>query len=78
MKTKLKMPKISDTANEMVVVEVLVSVGEQIRKDQVLFTVETDKSVVEIPSPFDGTIFEILVSENGEVNIGDQTIIIES
>ena len=47
MKTKLKMPKISDTANEMVVVEVLVSVGEQIRKDQVLFTVETDKSVVE-------------------------------
>ena len=57
MKTKLKMPKISDTANEMVVVEVLVSVGEQIRKDQVLFTVETDKSVVEIPSPFDGTIF---------------------
>ena len=41
------------------IIEVLVKVGDQINKDEAIVTLESDKSSVEVPSPFFGKILEL-------------------
>ena len=43
------------------VIEILVAVGEQVRKDQGLITLESDKATMEVPAPEAGTIVELKV-----------------
>ena len=52
MRTTLKMPKVGDAADKVVIVEILAKVGDQVSEGQTLFVVETDKSQVEVPAPF--------------------------
>ena len=52
---KIKVPNIGDFEN-VEVIEVLVSNGQSIKKNDPLITIESDKSSVEIPSPDDGKI----------------------
>ena len=59
-------------------VEVLAKVGERIAIGQSLLLVETDKANVEIPSPFAGTVVDILVSVGEEVATGTPTLAIEA
>jgi pyruvate dehydrogenase E2 component (dihydrolipoamide acetyltransferase) len=61
MRSILKMPKVGDAANEVVIMELLVKVGDTVAAGQNLFTVETDKATLEVPAPFGGTVSEILV-----------------
>lgn len=53
------------------VIEVLVSVGDRVEKEDSLITLESDKATMEIPSPFSGTIKKILVKMDDKLNIGD-------
>jgi pyruvate dehydrogenase E2 component (dihydrolipoamide acetyltransferase) len=48
----------------------LVKDGEEVKEDQSVLQVETDKAVVNVPSPIDGTI-KIIVKEGAIVHIGD-------
>jgi dihydrolipoamide dehydrogenase len=48
-------PDIGDFA-EVDVIEVLVSVGEEVAQDDSLLTLESDKATMEIPAPFAGKI----------------------
>jgi pyruvate/2-oxoglutarate dehydrogenase complex dihydrolipoamide acyltransferase (E2) component len=77
MRTKLKMPKVGDAVDEVVITEIEVSVGDKVSEGQTLLVVETDKTNVEIPSPFSGTVREILVNIDDEVSTGAPTIILE-
>ena len=43
------------------IIEVLVKAGDQINKDDPIVTLESDKSSVEVPSPFSGKISELKV-----------------
>src|SRR5277367_5399451 len=43
-------------------------IGDPVRKDEPLLELETDKVTVEIPSPADGTLVEVLKLANAEVN----------
>ena len=54
MRSTLKMPKVGDAANEVVIMELLVKVGDTVAEGQNLFTVETDKATLEVPAPFGG------------------------
>ena len=78
MRCTLKMPKVGDAVDKVVVVEVLAKVGERIAVGQSLLLVETDKANVEIPSPFAGTVVDILVSVGEEVATGTPTLAIEA
>ena len=62
--TEVKIPDIGDF-DAVEVIEILVSVGDEISVEQSLITVESDKASMEIPSPVAGTVTEI------RVNIGD-------
>ena len=52
------------------IIEVLVKVGDQINKDDPIVTLESDKSSVEVPSPFSGKILELNVKIGDKVSKG--------
>jgi pyruvate/2-oxoglutarate dehydrogenase complex dihydrolipoamide acyltransferase (E2) component len=78
MRSTLKMPKLGDAVDTVVVLEVLVATGDRISEGQSLFVVETDKAKLEVPSPMAGTVVDIAVAVGDEVRIGAPTIAIES
>ena len=57
----VSVPDIGDFA-DVEIIEVLVHVGDQLGIDDSIITVESDKSSMEIPSPVEGEVTEILVS----------------
>jgi pyruvate/2-oxoglutarate dehydrogenase complex dihydrolipoamide acyltransferase (E2) component len=78
MRTTLKMPKLGDAVDAAVIVEVLVKPGQPVTEGQTIFVAETDKTQVEVPSPFAGTVVEIKVAVGEEVSTGSPTLTIEA
>jgi 2-oxoglutarate dehydrogenase E2 component (dihydrolipoamide succinyltransferase) len=74
----IKLPKLSETVDEMIVVEWLVAVGDQVEKDQPLVNIETDKVTVEMPCPVAGVVVELLVDADDEVETGALLAVLES
>tara|TARA_Y100001935_G_scaffold159249_1_gene131028 strand:- start:342 stop:1979 length:1638 start_codon:yes stop_codon:yes gene_type:complete len=66
----IELPDIGDF-NDVEVIEILVSPGDSIAKEDSLLTLESDKATMEIPSPEAGTINEIKISEGDKINKGD-------
>ncbi len=64
------LPDLGEGIHEAQVVKVLVNEGQQIKEDQPLMEVETDKAAVEIPSPFSGLAQRVHVKEGQTVNVG--------
>ena len=73
----VKVPEISENVTSGNIVEVHVAVGDEVAVDDVLVEMETEKAVVEIPSPYAGKIGEVLVEEGDEKNVGDVIVRIE-
>jgi pyruvate/2-oxoglutarate dehydrogenase complex dihydrolipoamide acyltransferase (E2) component len=71
------MPKVGDAVDEVVIMEILVKPGDAVAEGQALFVAETDKTQVEVPSPFAGTIVEIRIATGDEVKTGASTVVIE-
>src|SRR5690606_28453578 len=68
--TPLKVPDIGDF-KDVAVTEILVKVGDTVTAEQSLFTVESDKASMEIPSPAAGVIKALTLKVGDTVNIGD-------
>ena len=67
---EVKVPDIGDF-KDVAVIEVLVKVGDTIKVEQSLITVESDKAAMEIPSSVAGVLTELRVKVGDIVNIGD-------
>jgi 2-oxoglutarate dehydrogenase E2 component (dihydrolipoamide succinyltransferase) len=67
---EVTMPKLGESVTEGTVGSWLKQVGEDVEFDDPLFEVSTDKVDSEIPSPYDGTILEILVHGGETVPVG--------
>ena len=67
MRKDVKVPEISENVASGKVVEILVDVGDHIEADAVLLELETEKAVVEIPSPYAGQVSEILAEHFEDV-----------
>ena len=65
MATKINVPNIGDFEN-VEIIEILTKPGAIIKKNDPVVTLESDKSSVEVPSPFEGKIYSV------EVKIGDR------
>tara|TARA_Y100000590_G_scaffold327383_1_gene371687 strand:+ start:1602 stop:2861 length:1260 start_codon:yes stop_codon:yes gene_type:complete len=74
---KIKIPNIGNF-EDVEVIEVLVSEGQIIKKDDPLITIESDKSSLEIPSNFDGKIKTLKIKVGDKVSEGDLILILES
>jgi len=68
--TEIKVPNIGDF-KDVEVIEVLVSEGQKLKKNDPLITIESDKSSVEIPSTLDGKIKTIKTKVGDKVSEGD-------
>jgi biotin carboxyl carrier protein len=77
MRSTLKMPKVGDAVDEVVISEIQVQVGTKVAEGQTLFTVETDKTQVEVPAPFAGTVAEIRIAVGDDVKTGAPTLVLE-
>jgi len=66
---EVKVPDIGDF-DEVAVIELLVKVGDKVRPEQSLITVESDKASMEIPSSHAGVITEMLVKLGDKVKQG--------
>lgn len=71
---KFRLPDIGEGIHEGEIVKWFVAKGDEVKEDDILFEVQNDKSVVEIPSPVAGTVEEILVEEGTVAVVGDALI----
>ncbi|RLP07673.1 2-oxo acid dehydrogenase subunit E2 [Propionibacterium australiense] len=71
------MPDAGEGLTEAVIVEWHVAVGDRVRVNDDLLSVETAKSVVELPSPFAGTVTQILAAEGETVEVGAPVVVID-
>ena len=74
---EVKVPDIGDF-DEVAVIEVLVKVGDTVKAEQSLITVESDKASMEIPSSTAGVVKEIKVEVGGKVKEGSVVLIVEA
>lgn len=77
MLSTLKMPKVGDAVDEVVIREIKVHPGATVSKGDTLFVVETDKAQVEVPAPAAGVISNVLIAVGDEVKTGAPTIVLD-
>ena len=70
MSEKLLVPDIGDFEN-VEVIEILVKEGQQLKKNDAIITIESDKSSVEIPTNIDGIVEKINLKIGDKVSKGD-------
>jgi pyruvate dehydrogenase E2 component (dihydrolipoamide acetyltransferase) len=78
MWTTVKLPKVADSVDEVLVQEVLVSPGQTVAPGDPILRVETDKTVVEVPSPVAGRVHEVLVSVDDEIPTGTAIVVVNT
>ena len=69
-------PDIGDYS-DVPVIEVLVAVGDTVKKDQSLVTLESDKATMEVPSPFAGVVKEVKVKVGDSLSEGKVVALID-
>lgn len=78
MATTFTLPELGENIESGTVTAVLVAVGESVQKDQPVIELETDKAVVEVPSPESGTVLEIHAKEGDTLSVGGVILVLDS
>jgi pyruvate/2-oxoglutarate dehydrogenase complex dihydrolipoamide acyltransferase (E2) component len=71
-----KLPDLGEGLTEGEVARWLVAEGEEIAEDDPLVEIQTDKATVEIPSPYAGTVLQVLVAEGEVAPVGAVLVVI--
>ncbi|PSJ19760.1 dihydrolipoyl dehydrogenase, partial [Halomonas sp. ND22Bw] len=74
---QIKVPDIGDF-DEVAVIEVLVRVGDTVKAEQSLITVESDKASMEIPSSAAGTVKSVAVKVGDKVKQGSVVLTLDA
>jgi len=70
-------PDIGDFS-DVEIVEVMVAVGDEIKAEDSLITIETDKAAMDVPAPTGGKVLEMLVKTGDRVSAGSRILVLES
>jgi pyruvate dehydrogenase E2 component (dihydrolipoamide acetyltransferase) len=73
---EFRLPDIGEGLTEAEIVRWLVSEGEYVEQDQAIVELETDKAVVEIPSPYAGVVLRHGGSEGDVIEVGSVLVVI--
>src|SRR3989344_8896563 len=73
---EFKFPDVGEGINEGTIVKWFVKEGEKVKSDQPLGEIETDKAIVEMPSPKSGTIIKLHVTAGGIIHVGETMVTI--
>jgi len=74
----VKLPKLSETVDEMILIGWLVAIGDRVEEGQPLATIETDKVTIEMPAPVAGVVVELLARPDDDVLTGAGIVVIET
>jgi 2-oxoisovalerate dehydrogenase E2 component (dihydrolipoyl transacylase) len=74
---QFKLPDVGEGLTEADIVSWKVKPGDQVTVNQVIVEIETAKSLVELPCPFDGVVRELLVPEGQSVDVGTPIIAVD-
>jgi 2-oxoglutarate dehydrogenase E2 component (dihydrolipoamide succinyltransferase) len=78
MTTEVKVPTLGESITEATLGQWLKKVGDSVKADEPIASLETDKVAVEVPSPVDGVIGALVVAEGDTVNVGALIATIEA
>lgn len=73
-----KLPDVGEGLTEAEIVTWKVKVGDAVKVNDIVVEIETAKSLVELPSPYAGTVAELLVGEGETVNVGTPIITVSA
>jgi len=72
------MPKMGESVNEGTIIKWHKNVGDEVKRDEIIFEISTDKVDTEIPSPDSGVIAEIKIPEGDTVEVGTVVAILNT
>jgi 2-oxoisovalerate dehydrogenase E2 component (dihydrolipoyl transacylase) len=75
---RFPLPDVGEGLTEAEIVQWRVAPGDRIALDQVFVEIETAKSLVELPSAFEGVVSELLVDEGNTVDVGTPILVIQT
>lgn len=75
---EIKLPEIADNIDSAIILNILVSEGDKIKKDDNIAEMESDKAAFDLPADVAGVIKEIKVSEGDEVKVGQVVMTVET
>jgi pyruvate dehydrogenase E2 component (dihydrolipoamide acetyltransferase) len=76
MAKEIRLPKFGNTMEEGTIVECKIAPGDHVKSGDVLFEIETDKATVELESPADGYVKQVLVTVGENCPIGTPLLIL--
>jgi len=74
---KVQVPDIGDFT-DVEIIEVMVASGDTVAVDDSLIMLETDKAVMDVPTPYEGTVKELLVGVGDRVSEGSPIVVLEA
>ncbi|MGE5409679.1 MAG: biotin/lipoyl-containing protein, partial [Clostridiales bacterium] len=67
---EVKLPELGENILKADVLQVKVSPGDMVKKDQIILEIETDKATIEVPSEVSGTVKEVFVKAGQKASVG--------
>ena len=74
---EFKLPELGENVHQGDLVRLMISPGAQVAEGQPVMELETDKAVVEVPSPLTGMVKEVLVSQGEKIKVGQVIFTLE-
>src|SRR5271169_3624857 len=74
---EFRLPDVGEGLTEADIVAWHVKPGDQVEVNQIIVEIETAKAVVELPSPWDGTVARLLAEEGQTVDVGTPIIAVD-
>ncbi len=68
----VRIPQLGEGLQEALLVELLKQPGDDVRRDEPIYTMETDKATTDVESPYDGKLVEWLVEPGTVLSIGHE------
>ncbi len=75
---QFRLPDVGEGLTEADIVTWRVKPGDTVTDGQVIVEIETAKAVVELPSPYDGVVTQLLVDEGQTVDVGTPIIAVDT
>ncbi|MHC4364159.1 MAG: dihydrolipoamide acetyltransferase family protein [Planctomycetota bacterium] len=76
MAKEVRLPQLGQTMEEGTIISCTVNVGDEVKKGDVIFEIETDKATLEMESPADGFVKHILAETDQTLGVGEPLMIL--
>jgi 2-oxoglutarate dehydrogenase E2 component (dihydrolipoamide succinyltransferase) len=77
MPVELRVPEVGESITEIEIGDWLKSVGDEVKKDEPVVTLESEKATVELPAPETGTIAKVFKNKGETANVGEVIALLE-